>query len=245
MRWRAKCHWRVHGTGNIWRTQSFITTLSTSLLDSLGCYELCPSCISMYCIYRNSTSFGGRHFIAFLSSRNKSFLCTSMFMQWQLLYLFQLTGATDSSFAEVWHAFTVRTFYCFKQHGIFNIHTGAANTWSNSTCIFIQSEHQQDCLGRWCVLFWNAGVSLMSDIPPISHPPPLSPSQFLQLSQSTALYSSFPPFRQTHWTTKQFLNLHAWGGYSIIHMQFTFSPGQTHNKDTRIEVWSTLAANNL
>lgn len=63
------------------------------------------------------------------------------------------------------------------------------------TCIFIELEHQQDCQGRYCCLFGNAGVLFMSDISPLSTSSSLSPSlsQFLQLSQLTGAIFQLSP----------------------------------------------------
>lgn len=156
-----------------------------------------------------------------------------MFVQWQLLYSFQLTGATDSSFAEDWCAFTVCTFYCFKQHGIFNIHTGAENAWSNSyTHIHTVGApaglpRQVVCplLKCRCIIHVRYSSHLIS-------------SSSLSFSISpivTVDWNYIPiflPFRQTHWTTKQFLHLHAWGDIVSFTCSSHFHTGN-HTTRTR------------
>lgn len=47
-------------------------------------------------------------------------------------YMFQLTGVADSSFAVVWHAFTVLKLYCFAWSSVFSVHTAAAAARSDS-----------------------------------------------------------------------------------------------------------------
>lgn len=62
--------------------------------------------------------------------------------------------------------------------------------------IFILLEYHQDCLGRLCCLFWNAGVLFRSDISPVPTSSSLSLSrlsQFLQLSQLTGAIFQFSP----------------------------------------------------
>lgn len=144
---------------------------------------------------------------------NKSFLYISQFVWWQLLYLFQLTGVTDSSFAEVWCGFTVCTFYCLAQHGVFNICTGAPTARFNSY-LHIHRVGAPAGLSRPVLLpLWKRRCIIHVRYFPSFHIL-LSLSLSLSISPIVTVdwcYIPAFPFRRTHWTTKQFLYLHAWG----------------------------------